>query len=124
MCFHQDANLTLSQKQVVILTAVIFLGTISYMVSFNYLNIWQREGFSTMRPSFVWNSILKSISLSHVVENESCSLWVYPSEFKTYDNPRIKLDPNRFLYSGMTWGPNNQIVGLIETAFIAIKLNR
>ena len=116
--------MVLSLERVVVPTAIVFLMVISYMVNFNYLNNWWQEGYSTMRPSFLRSSVLKSVSRSHLVENVSCFLWVYPSEFKTYDNPRIKLDPNRFLYSGMTWGPNNQIVGLIETAFIAIKLNR
>ena len=41
-----------------------------------------------------------------------------------YDRPQIKLDPDRYLYPGIVYGPNNQIVGLIQSIYIAIKLNR
>ena len=76
------------------------------------------------RPTVVEKPVFDSGPQSHVVENSSCSLWTFPSELKVYDNPRIKLDPNRYLYGGNVQGPNNQIVGLIESIYIAIKLNR
>ena len=53
-----------------------------------------------------------------------CSFWSYPAEVKSYENPRIKLDPNRFFYPGLTGGFNNQIIGLRESTFVAISLNR
>ena len=76
------------------------------------------------RPIVVEKPVFESGPQSHVVENSSCSLWTFPSELKVYDNPRIKLDPNRYLYGGNVQGPNNQIVGLIESIYMAIKLNR
>jgi len=38
--------------------------------------------------------------------------------------PRIKLDPNKFLTPLLTYGPNNQQRGFRETVFLAVKLNR
>jgi len=38
--------------------------------------------------------------------------------------PRIKLDPNKFLTPVLTYGPNNQQRGFRETVFLAVKLNR
>ena len=54
----------------------------------------------------------------------NCSFWSYPAEVKTFENPRIKLDPTRFIYPGIVWGPNNQVIGMVDSTLFAIKLNR
>ena len=53
-----------------------------------------------------------------------CSLWEIPSNWKSENNPLIKLNPERFLYPGLMYGPNNQITGFKETIYLAIRLNR
>ena len=53
-----------------------------------------------------------------------CSSWEIPSNWKSENNPLIKLDPKRFLYPGLLYGPNNQITGFKETIYLAIRLNR
>uniref|UniRef100_H2YE79 Peptide-O-fucosyltransferase n=1 Tax=Ciona savignyi TaxID=51511 RepID=H2YE79_CIOSA len=38
--------------------------------------------------------------------------------------PRIQLDGNKFMLPFLIWGPNNQLIGLRDSIFLAIKLNR
>ena len=57
-------------------------------------------------------------------KSRNCSFWSYPAEVKTFENPRIKLDPTRFIYPGIVWGPNNQVIGMVDSTLFAIKLNR
>nr|XP_026691833.1 uncharacterized protein LOC100187397 isoform X2 [Ciona intestinalis] len=38
--------------------------------------------------------------------------------------PRIKLNPNKFLLPSLVWGPNNQLLGFLDSIVVAIKLNR
>lgn len=40
------------------------------------------------------------------------------------NNPEIKLNSRGYLLPYLVWGPNNQLVGAIESVFVAIKLNR
>lgn len=42
----------------------------------------------------------------------------------SYSDTLIKLDPDKFLLPVLVNGPNNQITGLREAAFVAIQLNR
>ena len=109
-------------KQRVVLMYVTLLGIMLCIVG-----LYSQHSNKTVfinRPIVVEKPVFESGPQSHVVENNSCSLWTFPRELKVYDNPRIKLDPNRYLYGGNVQGPNNQIVGLIESIYIAIKLNR
>lgn len=39
-------------------------------------------------------------------------------------DPDIKLSRSAFLLPDLRWGPNNQLIGLMETIFVTIKLNR
>ena len=55
-------------------------------------------------------------------KNEDC-----PSSSVNFDTkiePMIKLNPNKFLTAALAWGPNNQLRGLRETIYLAIRLNR
>ena len=64
---------------------------------------------------------------SSKIENntdQKCKLWQFSQAVKTYENPQIKLSPNLFLYPGLLAGPNNQIVGLLHSMYLAIRLNR
>nr|XP_039270219.1 uncharacterized protein LOC120344942 [Styela clava] len=45
-------------------------------------------------------------------------------EIKRRGKPLINLDPNRFIYPVLTNGPNNQLIGLRDTLYLAIRLNR
>lgn len=41
-----------------------------------------------------------------------------------YPNPAIRLHPDKFLYPVVFRGPNNQLLGLWESIYVAIRLNR
>lgn len=41
-----------------------------------------------------------------------------------YNNVAIRLHPDRFLYPVVFRGPNNQLLGLWEAIYVAIRLNR
>ncbi|CAK8678797.1 unnamed protein product [Clavelina lepadiformis] len=54
-----------------------------------------------------------------------CSLWKEDEENSIFTFiPQIRLHPGRFLYPGSYGGPNNQIMGLLQSVFLAIRLNR
>jgi len=46
------------------------------------------------------------------------------TETLTSPAPRYSLDPDRYLLPVLTNGPNNQVIGLHESIFLAIHLNR
>ncbi|XP_076824685.1 uncharacterized protein LOC143470435 [Clavelina lepadiformis] len=55
----------------------------------------------------------------------NCSLWgAYPNQLITSLASQIKLNPKNFLYPGLFGGPNNQLMGLLQSIFVAIRLNR
>ncbi|CAK8693089.1 unnamed protein product [Clavelina lepadiformis] len=54
---------------------------------------------------------------------EDCDLWKIGDDW-TPKAPQISLDPNKFLYPGLFGGPNNQIYGLRQSVYLAIRLNR
>jgi len=54
----------------------------------------------------------------------SCTCHCIRANWSTAVVPQIPLDPDRFLYPGLIGGPNNQLVGLWESIYIAIRLNR
>ncbi|XP_076817900.1 uncharacterized protein LOC143463324 isoform X2 [Clavelina lepadiformis] len=55
----------------------------------------------------------------------NCTLWEpYRDDLITPFSTRIKLNPSRFLYPGFYGGPNNQIMGLHQSIYVAIRLNR
>ena len=55
----------------------------------------------------------------------NCTLWEpYRDDLITPFSTRIKLNPSRFLYPGFYGGPNNQIMGLHQSIYVAISLNR
>ncbi|CBY11082.1 unnamed protein product [Oikopleura dioica] len=57
-------------------------------------------------------------------QESGCPKW-YPDWSALAElQPRIKLDPNKFLTPILTYGPNNQQRGFRETVFLAVKLNR
>ncbi|CBY32445.1 unnamed protein product [Oikopleura dioica] len=57
-------------------------------------------------------------------QESGCPKW-YPDWSALAElQPRIKLDPNKFLTPVLTYGPNNQQRGFRETVFLAVKLNR
>ena len=85
--------------------------------------------FQTREPSFKTRTQLSKASSTSTASikknlNSNCTLWRFPSEVDTDRTPRLQLDPNRFLYPGLIWGPNNQIKGLQQAVYLAIKLNR
>ncbi|CAK8689387.1 uncharacterized protein LOC143459947 isoform X2 [Clavelina lepadiformis] len=53
-----------------------------------------------------------------------CSTWRKPLHNVSALSSQITLAPDRFLYPGLIWGPNNQIVGLFQSIYVAIRLNR
>ena len=63
-------------------------------------------------------------SSSARIVTRNCTMWQFPDQLQSFDQPRIILDPNRFLYPGLIWGPNNQINGLMHTIYLSITLNR
>ena len=63
-------------------------------------------------------------SKTEINADQKCKLWQFQSAVKTYENPQIKLNPDLFLYPGLLAGPNNQIVGLLHSMYLAIRLNR
>ena len=63
-------------------------------------------------------------NFSNSQKAENCSDWAFPTTFKEIKHPKIILNSNRFLYPGLIWGPNNQIIGLKNSIYLAIKLNR
>ena len=59
----------------------------------------------------------------NVVTN--CFLWKIPDKnWEENKKPLVILNPQKFLFSGLWGGPNNQITGLKEAVYLAIKLNR
>ena len=59
----------------------------------------------------------------NVVTN--CFLWKIPDEnWEGNKKPFVILNPEKFLFPGLWGGPNNQITGLKEAVYLAIKLNR
>jgi len=59
-----------------------------------------------------------------ISQNTKCTMWKYPPQVELNGVPRINLDPNRFLYPSLVWGPSNQIEGLQQAVYLSIKLNR
>ena len=59
-----------------------------------------------------------------IFAKESCACQCICTNWSTAVVPQIQLDPNRFFYPGLVGGPNNQLVGLLESIYIAIRLNR
>nr|CAB3263285.1 uncharacterized protein LOC108950060 [Phallusia mammillata] len=58
-------------------------------------------------------------------EQQDCLLWDKQPNLWDIDlEPQIKLDSTKFLYPGLIWGPNNQIVGLWQSIYLALRLNR
>ena len=95
----------------VVAAIIVLLITLSYSVDFYY---YMRNFYiHTSPPSFV-----------NGTNATNCSLWSFPNKVQAIENPRIRLDPNRFLYPGLIWGLNNQLIGLRESTFLAISLNR
>ena len=54
----------------------------------------------------------------------NCEFWKYPYRVEFNGSSFLTLDPKRFLYPALIWGPNNQINGLQQAVYLAIKLNR
>ena len=54
----------------------------------------------------------------------NCKFWKYPYQVEFNGSSFFTLDPERFLYPALIWGPNNQIKGLQQAVYLAIKLNR
>ncbi|XP_076817899.1 uncharacterized protein LOC143463324 isoform X1 [Clavelina lepadiformis] len=55
----------------------------------------------------------------------NCTLWEpYRDDLIATLPSRIQLNPSRFLYPGFYGGPNNQIMGLLQSIYVAIRLNR
>ena len=59
-----------------------------------------------------------------VSSKSNCEFWKYPHRIEFNGSSFITLDPKRFLYPALIWGPNNQIKGLQQAVYLAIKLNR
>ena len=59
----------------------------------------------------------------NVVTN--CFLWKIPEENSEGNKkPFVILNPKKFLFPGLWGGPNNQVTGIKEAVYLAIKLNR
>jgi len=61
---------------------------------------------------------------ANIPDVSNCS---WHCQFTNWSNeiiPVIKLDPGRFLYPGLVYGPNNQICGLHDAIYLSIRLNR
>ncbi|XP_078484741.1 uncharacterized protein LOC104265698 [Ciona intestinalis] len=93
-------------------------------VSFNQKNInagsmvkWNYGGILALEKQ------IKKQTRSYNVDKAVCTLKLNKDIPTTY-KPRIKLDPNKFLLPFLIWGPNNQLIGLRDSIFVAIKLNR
>ncbi|XP_078495031.1 uncharacterized protein LOC108950060 [Ciona intestinalis] len=56
--------------------------------------------------------------------NPTCASWRTEINWSKPVKPTIQLDPGKYLYPGLIWGPNNQIVGLWQSMYLAIRLNR
>ncbi|XP_076815081.1 uncharacterized protein LOC143461157 isoform X2 [Clavelina lepadiformis] len=54
----------------------------------------------------------------------NCSTWRKPLHNVSALSSQITLAPDRFLYPGLIWGPNNQVIGLFQSIYVAIRLNR
>ena len=61
---------------------------------------------------------------SNLQKTINCSDWAFPTKFEKIKHPKIILNSDRFLYPGLIWGPNNQIIGLKNSIYLAIMLNR
>ena len=61
---------------------------------------------------------------SMINETQDCSAWTFPATFKEIKDPQIVLNSDKFLFPGLIWGPNNQIIGLKNSIYLAIALNR
>ena len=71
----------------------------------------------TITPSEAYRKSL------NVVTN--CFLWKIPDKkWEGNKKPLVILNPQQFLFPGLWGGPNNQITGLKEAVYLAIKLNR
>ena len=53
-----------------------------------------------------------------------CFTWKYSKLQNKKKTPAVKLDPKRILYPGIVWGPNNQLKGLKESIYLAVRTNR
>ena len=89
--------------------------------------------FQSMQPtSFFVNSstFLSDVTIennkisSMINETQDCSEWAFPATFKEIKGTQIVLNSDKFLYPGLIWGPNNQIIGLKNSIYLAITLNR
>lgn len=55
-----------------------------------------------------------------------CTSWLLSKRDVTYRSarPMMQMDPNRFLYPYLVFGPNNQMAELWSSVYVAIRLNR
>jgi len=55
---------------------------------------------------------------------EQCAWSCKRTNWTEQVKPLLQLDPTRFLYPGLVGGPNNQLCGLLDSVYLAIRLNR
>ena len=85
------------------------------------------EAFREIKQSFYQRSASNrydSYDNPVVEEDNNCSSWDFPKKIQINKAPQIPLDPDRFLYPGVIWGPYNQILGLQHAIYLTIRLNR
>nr|XP_018670283.1 uncharacterized protein LOC108950060 [Ciona intestinalis] len=54
----------------------------------------------------------------------TCASWRTGINWSKPVKPTVHLNSEKYLYPGLIWGPNNQIVGLWQSMYLAIRLNR
>ena len=96
-----------------IFSLIILLGTVQFLEQY-------RRTKSLQHPINITQLFPEQI-FKH---KDKCSDWNFPEEMQVEKNPRIVLDPNRFFYPGLIWGPNNQVIGLQHSVYLTIRLNR
>jgi len=72
---------------------------------------------------------LEEKSISTALTNDStstkqCAWSCKRTNWTEQVKPLLRLDPTRFLYPGLVGGPNNQLCGLMDSIYLAIRLNR
>ena len=95
-----------------ILIFVVLLETVQFLKLFHRTRSLRRS--------------LRIVQLKNLVieYEDTCSDWNFSKKIQVEKKPQIVLDPNRFLYPGLIGGPNNQILGLQQSIYLTIRLNR
>ena len=85
------------------------------------------ENDSSFQCLLEWKVVDLNVTLTEADRlevDESVEIQQTKNPALLFENPVIPLDAGKYLLPELTYGPNNQLIGLVESVVVAIRLNR